>query len=428
MSQSDLMPATKTTPRLRVAVLVDLPRSALSGGHVKGWESRAAAAAKSDIPIDLTVFFSGKERTDILAPHVRLRDLPPLFSTSRLSFLPYVPDNTDLAPYHPALAKELKEFDVIHTTDAYFAFSRTAERISKKYGIPLVTSFHTDTPSYANVFTRNTIEKILGKSSWLSHFLTETCRLPARQEQKMLRKLRGHLACCSDAFAVRPEDIAIVGEVMGSEHAHDLRVVSNKTLFNPNKADRKGVESAYNIPEGHLLALFVGRLDVGKNIYILIEAMEKLIAQNVPVHLLTAGLGPASDDLKTRLGSHVTVAGFVDPENLARIMASADVFAFTSEIEIRSFVSVEALAAGLPVLVSEKGGIAALIEAGDGLRAVATGAQAWADALKELAENPELVAKMRSAAQHYTQTKVISWEENMRDEFFPVWEKAARKG
>lgn len=131
------MPLLKTSKTsassrpLRVAVLVDLPRTAHSGGHVKGWESRAYALAQTDLPVELTLFFSGPEKTEWLAPHVCLRQLPPVFSTRNLRFLPYVPDYTDLAPYHPALAKELKNFDVIHTTDAYFAFSRTAERVSK---------------------------------------------------------------------------------------------------------------------------------------------------------------------------------------------------------------------------------------------------------------------------------------------------------
>ncbi|MGE4351422.1 MAG: glycosyltransferase [Bdellovibrionales bacterium] len=411
--------------RLRVAVLVNLPRHEISGGHVRGWEYRAKAAANCpELPLDLTVYFSGQEKTEILAPHVRLRHLPQLFSTAKLTFLPYVPDNTDLAPYHPALAKELKNYDVIHTTDAYFTFTRTAEKVAAKHNIPIVTSFHTDTPSYARVFTRNTVESIFGKNTWLTRLLTDKMKLPEKQEQKMLAKLRYHLARCYRGLVVRPEDAAIVDDVCGKGHTLFLKTVSNKTRFNPSKADRDGIEAEYGIPKGRLLALFVGRLDVGKNIYTLIEAMEQLIAQGEPIHLITAGLGPAQQDLIDRLGDHVTVAGFVQPDNLARIMASCDVFAFTSEIEIRSFVSVEALASGLPVLVSEKGGIAELIPAGDGLRPVPTGAAAWAAALKELIDNKALLDKMREAAHHYTDTQVATWEETIRDEFLPTWQAA----
>src|SRR5579871_1876528 len=92
---------------IRVAALVDLPRSPEAGGHVKCWERLAHAAADGDLPLDLTVYFSGRRKTEILGPGARMAQLPPVFSTAQLKFLPYVPDHTDLAPYHRSLAREL---------------------------------------------------------------------------------------------------------------------------------------------------------------------------------------------------------------------------------------------------------------------------------------------------------------------------------
>ena len=51
---------------IRVAALVDLPRSPEAGGHVKCWERLAAAAADGALPLDLTVYFSGRHRTEVL--------------------------------------------------------------------------------------------------------------------------------------------------------------------------------------------------------------------------------------------------------------------------------------------------------------------------------------------------------------------------
>ncbi len=412
---------------LRVAALVDLPRSKLSGGHVRGWEYRAKAVAASDMPLDLTVYFSGPENTEVLAPHVRLRQLPPVFSTKHLTFMPYVPDHTDLAPYHPALAKELPAFDIIHTTDAYFAFARTAERVAQKKKIPLVTSFHTDTPSYSRVFTRKMIESLFGKKG-LGRFLNETCRLPEKEEQSKLKRLRKHLACCREALVIRPEDRALVEKILGPEHAHSMRTVVDKQRFNPNRADRARIESEFKVPPGRFLVLFVGRLDEGKNIYTLIEAMEKLIGRNMPVHLIAAGVGPADKNLTKSLGDHVSVPGFVEPDMLGCIMASGDVLALVSEIEIRSLIVTEALASGMPVAVSAKSGIADLIpEAHEALRIVHGGADAWAEALGELAANPAQRATMRQAGARYAQSHIAIWEEIMRDEFLKVWQKAAGK-
>ena len=176
---------------IRVAALVDLPRSPQAGGHVKCWERLADAAADGELPLDLTVYFSGRQRTEVLGPGARLAHLPPMLSTAQLKFLPYVPDHTDLAPYHPRLARELAGYDVIHTTDAFFAFARTAESVSRRRGAPLTTSFHTDTPSYPRIFTRQTIEARFG-SGWPAG---SSARVAATNEQRRM--------CCTRRWSMR---------------------------------------------------------------------------------------------------------------------------------------------------------------------------------------------------------------------------------
>src|SRR5581483_7459674 len=97
----------KQSNNLRVAVLVDLLRTPQAGGHVKCWERLACGAAQADLPLDLTVWFSCRAPDEPLGPRTRFRHLPQVFSTANLKFLPYVPDHTDLSPWHPHLAREL---------------------------------------------------------------------------------------------------------------------------------------------------------------------------------------------------------------------------------------------------------------------------------------------------------------------------------
>src|SRR5690348_10813511 len=60
-NESDRFLSTNSDPRPRIAALIDLPRSAEAGGHVKYWERIAGAAAEAaDFPFDLTVYFSGE--------------------------------------------------------------------------------------------------------------------------------------------------------------------------------------------------------------------------------------------------------------------------------------------------------------------------------------------------------------------------------
>ncbi len=408
---------------LRIAALVDLPRTNLSGGHARGWERLAHEAAKSSLPLELTVFFSGDDLTERLGQKACIRHLPAVFSTSKLKFLPYVPDHTDLAPYHPKLARELASFDLIHTTDGFFAFARTAEHVNRKLGIPLVTSIHTDTPAYARIFTRRTIESIFGKGRF-NHFLTDVMKLPEKQEAKMNRRLGKHLKACSHVLATRKKDLSIAQKLLGPEKTHPMHTAVDYGVFGPHRKDRAALEADYNIPQKRIICVFVGRLDEGKNIYTLIEAIEKLISENQPIHLITAGVGPAEKELKERLGNHVTVAGFVKPDDLGKLYASADILAMPSEVETRSLVATEAMASGLPVLVSQKSGVAELYDKPIAMRSVTGGGDKWAEALLNLINDGPLRKQMGRESLIYSKNNIPSWSTFLAQSFMPIWQKA----
>jgi glycosyltransferase involved in cell wall biosynthesis len=413
---------------IRVAALVDLPRTPQAGGHVKCWERLAEAAAGADLPLDLTVYFSGRQDTETLGPGARMAHLPPLFSTAQLKFLPYVPDHTDLAPYHPRLARELAGYDVIHTTDAFFAFARTAESVTRRRGAPLTTSFHTDTPSYTRIFTRQTIEARFG-ASWPAKKLIHDWQLPERQGRRMDQRLVQHIRRCAYVAATRAEDHELAGSILGRSRVGDLRLGIDKRVFGPHRADRAAARAEFGLPQDQLLVLFVGRLDVGKNIHTLVEAIAALRAAGLPLHLVTAGVGPAEGDVRARLGPEgATVAGYVTPDRLARLYASVDLTALVSEVEIRSMVGMEAMASGCPVLVSKKSGVAELFDHTPAMRVVDGGAGAWATALREVAPAACVRASMRRAALDYSRRRLASWGEVLEEDLYSLWREAAEAG
>jgi glycosyltransferase involved in cell wall biosynthesis len=87
--------------------------------------------------------------------------------------------------------------------------------------------------------------------------------------------------------------------------------------------------------------LYVGRIAVEKN-------LEALLDLDLPGSLVIVGDGPARAWLERRYPR----ARFLGPlfgEALARVYASADVFAFPSKTDTFGIVMVEALACGLPV-------------------------------------------------------------------------------
>ncbi|HEV2545984.1 MAG TPA: glycosyltransferase [Stellaceae bacterium] len=418
--------ARVTTRVLRVGVLVDLPLGPQAGGHVRCWERLAEAARGYAGTLDLTVHFMGRQpERRTLADNLRYIVEPPVFSTERLSFLSHVPDHTDLARWHKRLAKQLPAYDVIHTTDAYFAYARTAMTVSARTGIPIVNSVHTNTPEYARIFTAQTVERAFGPSL-LSRFLLKRLRIPERVEARMLRQLAEYQRRCAFALVSRPDQLALAREHLG-ERAGLLRRGIDHRLFNPARRDRAWLAAAHGIPKDRVVVICAGRLNRGKNVMLLAEAMAALVSRGVDVQLLCAGDGDDRDTIRHCLGARATCPGNVEPAELARLYASADLLAFPSRIEEAANVVLEALASGLPVLVAQDGGMGRLVGTGEtGLVLSGEDAAPWVEAIAALASDAERRRQMGRSARRYAERAVPSWADVLAEDLLPRWQDAAR--
>jgi glycosyltransferase involved in cell wall biosynthesis len=87
--------------------------------------------------------------------------------------------------------------------------------------------------------------------------------------------------------------------------------------------------------------LYVGRVSVEKNSRAFLEL-------DLPGTKLVAGVGPALASLRARF-PEVEFVGVLDPERLAQLYSSADVFVFPSRTDTFGLVMLEALACGTPV-------------------------------------------------------------------------------
>jgi glycosyltransferase involved in cell wall biosynthesis len=117
---------------------------------------------------------------------------------------------------------------------------------------------------------------------------------------------------------------------------------------------------ALGIPQRHVL-LNVKRLHPLAGQRYLIEAMNEVIRTHPDTRLIFCGTGPLLEELKACTRSsgverHVSFAGLVDNDLIARYCAAADLFVLPSLLEALPTVAVEALACGTPVISSDNPG------------------------------------------------------------------------
>ena len=420
---------SRSTPArpLRVGVLVDLPFGPHSGGHVKCWTRLAEAARGLAGELDLTVHYTGNEPRKIsIADNVHYAIVPSVFSTARVGFLSHVPDHTDLAPWHPKIAAALPRFDVIHTTDGYFTYARTALRVARRRRIPLVNSVHTNTPEYARIFTAQTIEELFGQGM-VTRALHDGVRLPELVEQRMLRQLDRYHRACDFVMVSRPSQLEALGRVMPGRVGLLRRGIEHQ-LFGPGKRDRAWLASEFGIAPETTVVLYVGRLNRGKNVGVVVDAVASAVERGLSVHLLCAGDGNERAAIQARLGRHASCPGNIDREMLALVYASSDLFAFPSEIEEYANVVLEALASGLPVMVSARSGMGRLlIENVTGLVLPSDDPGAWAGAIAALVGDSACRRDMSLAARAYAERRLPSWDDVLATDLLPHWREVVER-
>jgi glycosyltransferase involved in cell wall biosynthesis len=101
---------------------------------------------------------------------------------------------------------------------------------------------------------------------------------------------------------------------------------------------------------------------------------------------------------ETGASPRIVFAGFVAPEEMPRVYASADVFAFCSRTDTQGLVLIEAKAAGLPVVsVGAFGPTEVVVDGVDGFL-IPDDAEAFSVALLRLLQNTELRQSTSEAA------------------------------
>lgn len=132
------------------------------------------------------------------------------------------------------------------------------------------------------------------------------------------------------------------------------------TLFNPQRRD-PAFWKKHGITAGATVLLYVGRVSKEKDLDVIVAAWSKLRRDGLA--LAFVGDGPYLKELRTLL-PEAAFTGVLAGRELATAFASADVFLFPSTTDTFGNVILEALASGVPCVVSDQGGPKDLIEHG----------------------------------------------------------------
>jgi glycosyltransferase involved in cell wall biosynthesis len=135
---------------------------------------------------------------------------------------------------------------------------------------------------------------------------------------------------------------------------------------------------------------FVGRLVMEKGLDVFADTIDCLERRQVRHKVLVIGDGPAKDWFERRMPGAM-FAGFREGPDLARAIASMDLLFNPSVTETFGNVTLEAMAAGLPVVAAIATGSQSLVEDGVTGRLVAAGAiEGFAQALEAYCRDPAL--------------------------------------
>ena len=170
-------------------------------------------------------------------------------------------------------------------------------------------------------------------------------------------------------------------------------------LFHPAKRRRN--------PEDREFVLgFVGRLSVEKNVTLLTQIQDELEHIGVTnFRFLIVGHGNEKAWLRERL-PRAEFTGVLKGEALAEAYARMDLFVFPSHTDTFGNVVLEALASGVPAIVTPDGGPPTIVR--DGVTGRIASDENFAAAIAGVLAHPARHAQMRHAARSYALT--MSWD------------------
>ncbi|MFQ5886071.1 MAG: glycosyltransferase family 4 protein [Anaerolineae bacterium] len=245
---------------------------------------------------------------------------------------------------HAVPLQERKPFDIIHTHDWLVGFAGCS--LKRRYKIPLVATIHATERGRGHGLHNDLQRAINDVEWWLTY---EAWRVICASEF-MAQEVKGFFNVPADKVDVVPNGVD--GERFRRLEGEDL------TAFRAQFAS----------PQEKII-LHVGRIVHEKGLHLLVQAAPQVLAQH-KARFVVVGMGDLLNSLRQQaqelgVGHAFHFTGFIPDEDRDRLYKVADCAVFPSLYEPFGIVALEAMAARVPVVVSEVGGLKEVVKHGE---------------------------------------------------------------
>ncbi|MBV8549714.1 MAG: glycosyltransferase [Acidobacteriaceae bacterium] len=270
---------------------------------------------------------------------------------------------------------------------------------ARRLNLPLVISWHTSLHEYAG----RRLERALGFAG---------PRLSGKAGSKVEK-----LALQILAWYYRKADVVLAPneELIELMHQFTRKPVLlmqrgvDTNLFSP--AHRNRVTETFRIG-------YVGRLTAEKGVRFLAEMANTLVTLGRE-HFEIMVVGEGREQAWLRKNTpHAIFAGVLEGERLSEAYANMDLFVFPSTTDTFGNVVLEALASGVPAVVTNSGGPKFLVKSGETGHVAASGWD-FISFVNQLMTDPERQRRMSKAARHYACLQ--SWD-SVFEQVFQAYE------
>jgi len=403
----------------KIAILIDLELSNNSGGHVKFWEKICESLLEDNLEIKIDIFFLGKvKKKRKFNNFINFKIKKPILSSKILKIVGIDADYTDLFPFNFFLFFELKQYDLIHTTDQLFSMSKTAKLASFIWKIPLTTSYHTDTPSYTKYY----ISKIFSYLPLpLNSFFIKKIKLHQKVSENQKIKIQKYFNFCNKVMINFKSLSLDFSKIKKSKKIVNLERGINKEVFKKIKINKINFYKKFNIPLENKILFFCGRIHELKGANFLAKIHKNLIEKGLPVTTILTGEDIHGDECKKIGGQDLIITNYLNQNEVANLMNICDLFVFPSLYETGPQVVMEAKSCGALCVVSPKGGGRKISHNFDGIIINKYLVNEWVKVIYSLLKEKKKISKIKNNLQKYNTSP--SWRDIFFNVFYKNWKE-----